>query len=67
MLSSINMVKACLVSSLLNLEKAFWTWVCGTGHLTHMISEKGAHVIGIDSAEEMIAKAKAAFPEVVCL
>ena len=31
---------------------------CGTGHLTKLIKDKGASVIGIDSSAEMIAQAK---------
>lgn len=34
---------------------------CGTGHLTSFIAEKGAFVVGIDSCEEMIAKAKTTY------
>jgi trans-aconitate methyltransferase len=37
---------------------------CGTGDLTKEIFLAGAHVIGIDSSAEMIAKAKAKFPEI---
>lgn len=37
---------------------------CGTGHLTKLIQEKGASVIGIDSSEEMIAQAKESFPDI---
>lgn len=35
---------------------------CGTGYLTRLISESGAHVIGIDNSEEMIDKAKRQYP-----
>ena len=35
---------------------------CGTGHLANVIADSGAVVTGIDSSEEMIAKAKASFP-----
>lgn len=35
---------------------------CGTGHLTNEIASAGADVVGIDSAEGMIEKARAAFP-----
>ena len=37
---------------------------CGTGHLTKLIQEKGASVIGIDSSAEMIAQAKESFPNI---
>jgi len=37
---------------------------CGTGHLTARLAEAGATVIGIDSSEEMIASARAAFPAI---
>lgn len=36
---------------------------CGTGQLTHQIAERGATVIGIDSAPAMIDQARANFPE----
>ena len=36
---------------------------CGTGDLTKEISLSGAHVIGVDSSANMIAKAKSKFPE----
>lgn len=35
---------------------------CGTGYLTHLISESGAHVIGIDNSKEMIDKAQQQYP-----
>jgi trans-aconitate methyltransferase len=35
---------------------------CGTGDLTNQISLSGAHVFGVDSSAEMIAKAKGKFP-----
>lgn len=35
---------------------------CGTGELTHAISQKGATVIGMDADPQMIAKAKHQFP-----
>lgn len=35
---------------------------CGTGYLAHLISESGAHVIGIDSAKAMIEKAQHQYP-----
>ena len=37
---------------------------CGSGHLTHIIAESGAHVIGIDSAVTMIDAARAAYPDI---
>lgn len=36
---------------------------CGTGHLTKTIAESGAHVVGIDSSQPMIEKARATYPE----
>lgn len=36
---------------------------CGTGHLANQIRSYGAEVIGIDSSAEMVAKAKAAYPD----
>lgn len=36
---------------------------CGTGHITKKIWEEGAEVIGMDASPEMIAKAKANYPE----
>ncbi|MDP4149255.1 MAG: methyltransferase domain-containing protein [Bacteroidota bacterium] len=35
---------------------------CGTGHLTQLIAEAGADVTGVDSSNEMIEKARAAYP-----
>lgn len=35
---------------------------CGTGYLTHLISESGATVIGIDNSKEMIDKAQHQYP-----
>lgn len=35
---------------------------CGTGHLTHRIAERGAAVIGLDSAPPMIAQARINYP-----
>ena len=35
---------------------------CGTGHLTNLIAESGADVIGIDNSPDMISKARAEFP-----
>ena len=37
---------------------------CGTGTLTCKISDAGAIVTGIDASEEMIAKAKQAYPQI---
>ena len=37
---------------------------CGTGHLTSAIAETGAEVTGIDSSAEMIATARAAYPNI---
>ena len=37
---------------------------CGTGTLTEKLSESGASVTGIDASKEMIAKAKASFPNI---
>lgn len=37
---------------------------CGSGQLTARIAERGAGVIGIDSSQEMIAAARANFPEI---
>lgn len=38
---------------------------CGTGHLTHALQERWpeAHVTGIDSSAEMLARARTEFPE----
>lgn len=35
---------------------------CGTGYLTHIISESGAKVTGIDNSKEMISKAQHQYP-----
>ena len=35
---------------------------CGTGQLTHQIAERGAEVIGVDSAPAMIAQARINYP-----
>jgi trans-aconitate methyltransferase len=35
---------------------------CGTGQLTHEISERGAHVTGIDASPEMIGQARQNYP-----
>lgn len=37
---------------------------CGSGQLTNQIKERGANVIGIDNSKEMIAAAKANFPDI---
>ena len=36
---------------------------CGTGDLANQIQEQGAEVVGIDASPDMIAKAKAKYPE----
>lgn len=36
---------------------------CGTGALTHTLAEGGAHVIGLDASADMIAKARADYPD----
>lgn len=36
---------------------------CGTGHLTHLIAQGGARVIGIDNSTSMIQRAQAAYPD----
>jgi trans-aconitate methyltransferase len=36
---------------------------CGTGHLTHLIAQAGARVIGIDNSASMIQRAQAAYPD----
>ncbi|BFH17355.1 class I SAM-dependent methyltransferase [Paenibacillus melissococcoides] len=36
---------------------------CGTGDLTARIRESGAHVVGIDKSEAMIAQARSKYPE----
>ncbi|HRI88106.1 MAG TPA: methyltransferase domain-containing protein [Candidatus Hydrogenedentes bacterium] len=36
---------------------------CGTGHLTQTIADRGARVHGVDSSAEMIAQARAQFPD----
>ncbi len=35
---------------------------CGTGQLTNKIAQSGAHVVGIDASENMIAEAKQNYP-----
>jgi trans-aconitate methyltransferase len=37
---------------------------CGTGHLTKLIAEAGAEVVGIDSSLEMVEAARAAYPDI---
>ena len=37
---------------------------CGTGHLTKRIAESGAIVIGMDSSPDMIAAARAKYPDI---
>lgn len=37
---------------------------CGSGHLTKLIADAGAEVTGMDSSPEMIATARAAYPEI---
>lgn len=36
---------------------------CGTGQLTAEIARRGAHVVGLDNSEEMLAEARRNFPE----
>lgn len=36
---------------------------CGTGHLTHLIAQAGARVVGIDNSPSMIHRAQAAYPD----
>ncbi len=36
---------------------------CGTGHLTHLMAQAGARVIGIDNSPAMIHRAQAAYPD----
>ena len=36
---------------------------CGTGHLSQIIAESGAHVIGIDSSASMIETARSTYPQ----
>jgi trans-aconitate methyltransferase len=36
---------------------------CGTGHLTAAIAETGAAVVGLDHSTEMLAQARAAYPQ----
>lgn len=37
---------------------------CGTGHLTNLIAQKGAIVIGLDNSAEMVRAAEASYPNV---
>jgi trans-aconitate methyltransferase len=37
---------------------------CGTGHLTKLIAEAKAEVVGIDSSPEMVEAARAACPDI---
>lgn len=37
---------------------------CGTGHLTKLIAEAGAEVVGIDSSPDMVEAARAACPDI---
>ncbi|HLI08386.1 MAG TPA: class I SAM-dependent methyltransferase [Ktedonobacteraceae bacterium] len=37
---------------------------CGTGHLAREIAATGAQVVGIDSAAEMVEKARQAYPDI---
>src|SRR6266851_9437842 len=37
---------------------------CGTGYLSKQLSDRGAHVIGIDLAERMIAIALEQYPDI---
>ncbi len=37
---------------------------CGTGHLTHVISQRGCDVVGIDHSESMIDQARANYPAI---
>ena len=37
---------------------------CGTGHLTYKITTKGAKVVGIDNAPNMIEKANRCYPDI---
>lgn len=36
---------------------------CGTGHLTQQIADAGAEVVGLDSSVEMVAQARALYPD----
>ncbi|WP_246234942.1 class I SAM-dependent methyltransferase [Bacillus aquiflavi] len=38
---------------------------CGTGDLANQIAASGAHIIGIDTSEEMIQQAKAKYPNLL--
>lgn len=37
---------------------------CGTGYLTKKLHDRGAHVVGVDLSEEMIALAQASYAEI---
>jgi SAM-dependent methyltransferase len=37
---------------------------CGPGHVAHYLAERGANVVGVDLSPEMIAEARAAYPEI---
>ena len=37
---------------------------CGTGHLTSLIAESGAEVVGVDSSEDMVGVASANYPHI---
>src|SRR5262245_29722377 len=37
---------------------------CGTGHLTRMIADRGAYVIGLDSSQQMVESARQTYPEI---
>ncbi len=40
---------------------------CGTGHLTRIIAEAGAHAVGIDSSTAMIEQARSLYPGITFL
>lgn len=46
-----------------NLEQAILDVGCGSGTLTVQLAKLGARVVGVDSSEEMIARAKNILPE----
>ena len=37
---------------------------CGTGHLTHVIAQRGGDVVGTDHSAEMIEQARVNYPEI---
>jgi len=37
---------------------------CGTGHLTRMIADSGAYVMGLDNSPQMIESARQTYPEI---